>query len=130
MAGRSGEVGEVLRAGRQGDPEVDVAVDADAGRGDRPMGEDQRLQRVLVVGELLLRLRGVQQGDLPGLLLRQEVVRHVVAVHRLLGLGRGHEDVVGAQDLVGEAEALLLELGESLAEDALILDREVVDPIQ
>ena len=64
------------------------------------------------------------------LLLGEQVVRHVVAIHRLLGLARGDEDVFGAHDLVGDGEEFLLELRERFGQHAFVFDGEVVQPIQ
>src|SRR5258708_488509 len=69
------------------------------------------------------------ERDARALFLGQQVVRDVVAVHRVLGLAGGDEDVLGAGDLVGDGVNLLLELREGLGEDALILDGEVVQAV-
>src|SRR6185295_13956665 len=129
MAGGRGEVGVVPGAVRQVEAEVGLAVDPDAGQGDGPVGQRQRLDGVLVVAQLLAGERRVVDGDLGAVLLRQQVIGDVVAVHRVLGLAGGDEDVLRSGHLVGDRVDLLVQLGKRLGEDALVLDREVVETV-
>src|SRR5258708_32093396 len=57
---------------RSVEAEVGLAVDADAGQGDRAAGERQGLDGVLVIGQLLARQRRVIEGDARGFFLRSE----------------------------------------------------------
>src|SRR5258708_15863737 len=53
VPGRRGEVGVLLGAVRQVEAEVGLALDADAGQGDRAAGKRQALDALLVIASLL-----------------------------------------------------------------------------
>src|SRR6185295_7639541 len=129
MPGGRREVGVVAGAVGEGEAEVRLAVDPHAGQGDGPVREGEGLDGVLVLAQLLAGERRMIDGDLGAVLLGQEVVGNVVAVHRVLGFAGGHEDVLRSGDLVGDRVDLFLQLGKGLGEDALILDREVVETV-
>lgn len=94
------------------------------------MGEGQGLEGVLVLAELLFRLLVVEEDEAGRILFPEEVVGEILPIHRVLGLGGGHEDVVGTDHLVGDAEGLGLEARERLGEDPLVFDRKVVESVE